>query len=710
MAKSAATKDVFDFRRETIEEIERQRKGFPETPEGQTDISDKERALVLKCWEMHDECRKGRNKVESHATEHLQRLQGKYSIPQSGTWKWAQCKLNLSQVVVLLNAALEADTELQISVRPKSDVTKELHAIVCEYLLREIDGRPETEMTKYTACIQALTMGTRILTPEWEEDEQTKTGTIHIRAIDPRLVMANPDAVDRKTTRYLSILTEMSLADIKKRFKTEGAKKVSVDQTADSVPTRQRAYDTIFVLYMYYEDDSTVKDTVPVLPDPKENHGLVATTENNELRASGAVPVVTKKQDQGAHLREHEPTLQSMVSLYEKAQEAVANGMEEAIPPEVKAITPDMIQVLAAHVEEHRALRDNPPAETRETPLYPNARCTVVTTTRVLYDSINPYPEIPPVLIPNEIDPGCLFGISEIRNITGLEDAANRLVDKANDVIRQQACVLLTPKGETESITAGVTFQQLTTDRKDDYGYIQPPQLGADLKYMSDFIMQLHEMATGQFESLMGKRPKGIIAGTAIQQLNVAGTRRSDLRVKYLKQGYQQLYELVLKIVLERYKGAQILRIVGERGKELADKIAQLKAANKYDERTAPIRHLAQLRNDMHYFEVYADRLDGEYDVQIDIGVDTTRTNAENAELSLKLFEMRAIDDKALLDAVKWADRDAVLERTSVLKQLQAENEQLKQAVGEMQKTLQKLMPPAPGPAEQRQPPPAQAA
>lgn len=705
---------AFDYKRESVEKIKELTSEFAAPEERKIAVdeipNEKEREIVARCWDLWNECIKGPNRVEPNATEHLQRYEGKWNLAQPGEYRLPQNRLNRAHIVVETNASAENDTELQISVKPKQDVGKELEAAVCELLLREIDIRPQTEISKHIACKYALIMGTRILQPHWEEDPVTKMGRVSIKTLDPRLVFANPDAVDRDSLRYVVILTQMNYAGIKRDFGEAAARRCTAAQSVTS-PVGQPSKGNIFMLYAYYEDDTIEEQSVPIVPDTETHHGAIARAENDELLNAGTAPVIRKEQNHALHLREHEGAYAELERIHAMLEQVKAQGnaalaemeegpereqamaqrdamlaeIEERTGLEQGTVTAEVLNVLRFHIEEHADLRDNPPREIRKVPKYPNGRCSVVTTTMVLYDSVNPYPEIPVIIVPNYLVPGSVFGMSEIRNTKGLHDNENRVLDKSCHVVQQFANVLLVPKGETEHIAAGAAFQELRTDRANEYRYIEIPSLSDNAKYLADRLQLLNQEATGQFDTMVGKRPRQVISGAAIEQLNIASLRRPDLKVKYLKQGYRELYSLALKIILERYRGVHILRVAGERGKALAEMLDKLRADNRYDENTTPVRYLATMRGDIRHFEVYAERLSGQYDIEIDIGVDTVHTNAERAELAVKLGQMGLLDQRAVLEAVKIPGREAILERTEQVKLLRAENEELKRALAEMQ-------------------------
>ncbi len=734
--------DSLDFKRESVKKIGDLIEPFPLAPTPHKTTPEEQQRIDY-CFRLLHDAQAGNNKVEDDATEHMLRHAGKWTPYTGSLKKWPRTRLNLTHIMVEMDVAMEQSASLKVSVKPQHDPGRELECLAMEQLLQNIAQRSDIDMQRHIAVKYGLCQGTRVFKVQLTKNPITGDEDILIRAIDPRTTVVAAEAQDDEHAPSVHQFVEMSFSQIQSMFGKEIAAQVSLNETVES-PSGPAMPRSIFVLESYVQDDTLETQSVPILPDRKRNHAEEAKAENDGWQAgSNDALVIDNRQDHLRHAASHGEVLAAATQIFQQVKQRLAAAqqaqatlgpaqeelaamqssgqLDEARAMELTAsieeaqaaiqavdqieegalrISPEMLQVLQAHIAAHNDRINNPPLEKKLVPKYPYGRITINTQHAIMVDTAHGFPRCSPLFFtPNYAVGTSLFGTSDVSYTKYINDNINRLLDKGVDIVRVQAGILRVPKGfKKQIVNEPHQMVEMESDAKMDF--VQTSDLSSGFRWFLPFLLQCHDIQSGIHESTVGKRPRPVITGEALKVLAEAAQQRPNTKVELLRMGYARMFKFIAKLISTRFTGTRVIRIAGQQGQELATQIDSYHARLKEQKRDTDMRPAIELRGqyrDTYYFDIYPTRLSGDYDIQVDVGLDLRRTAAEDAVAAGERFKGGTMDLETYLTKIRDPDKDAILQRLGkeaqfqqAVSQLQEENAALKKELAGASKQLEK--------------------
>jgi len=276
---------------------------------------------------------------------------------------------------------------------------------------------------------------------------------------------------------------------------------------------------------------------------------------------------------------------------------------------------------------------------TKKQPKYPQGRVITVANNIVLRDIPNPYEDFPFIKFEDYQVPNRFWGQGEIEQIVLLQQEINKRkaqIMKNADLIANPP--LIVPRD------SGVDADNLTNEP----GMILEPNtmesrpIWMDAKELPSFVFNLLERSkfeldsiTGVHDVTQGRRPTGITAGVAIAELQEAAQTRIRLKVRIMEAALCRAGFKILQRVKDNYDELHYLRIIGEDGRP-------------------------------QIVEFTGKDINFDFKIQVEAGSSMPVNRYTRFQQALLLYNAKAIDAQALLEAANWPDREKVLARMQV--------------------------------------------
>jgi len=326
----------------------------------------------------------------------------------------------------------------------------------------------------------------------------------------------------------------------------------------------------------------------------------------------------------------------------------------------------------------------------------PDAKC-------ILQEVKNPYKDgmKPFVRVVNTIMPRSFWGEGVVRPLIESQRLMNKvfatIVDWSNKMTNPTWVVDadsgVDPDMLSNEVGAIITKMPNTTVARQDAPGI-PPQMFE----MYHTIMQLLDTQSGIHEVTQGRRPTGITAAEAIEELQQAAQTRIRLAERNLEVSLYRLGQLVISRMLQFYSEPRVIRLTGredmtgiypsyvefffesmqdeETGEDL---IRPVSTPIEYDEATN-----GYIRGDTSEGTPTV----GQFELDVTTGMSLPYQKEKLGQQAMRLYENQAIDREALLDVLEFPEREEIMRRA----------EEKEQAAQEQQ-AAQQQPPPAGAPA-----------
>ena len=179
--------------------------------------------------------------------------------------------------------------------------------------------------------------------------------------------------------------------------------------------------------------------------------------------------------------------------------------------------------------------------------------------------------------------PDALVGMGEIRNLWKMQRELRRLLDSMLNHAYLTGNAMLLVGADTS-----VQFRKIVStpgmmipvgsrvaDVTKLIAYLQPPTVPPYMQWLFMTILSLMEKMAGLPDVSQGVRPSGVISGRAIQALQGAAAVFPQQAMLNTKIGWSQVLKAELDLMWRHYSEERIIRITGEKGRELMAAIAQ---------------------------------------------------------------------------------------------------------------------------------------
>lgn len=178
-------------------------------------------------------------------------------------------------------------------------------------------------------------------------------------------------------------------------------------------------------------------------------------------------------------------------------------------------------------------------------------------------------------------------------------------------------------------------------------------------------MLRFSETITGANDVTQGRRPEGVQAAAAIQELQEAAQTRIRLKERNLNNSLNQLGSMVIKLMMQFYRGTRVARLTGGKGEwpeffeyyiEDTPEGATMAVQDfEFDEENE------QFLKNPNVKQTQPTR--GMFDVKVNAGTAMPHQRAQRANIGFRLYEGGAIDREDLLDKLEWPEADQVLQR-----------------------------------------------
>jgi hypothetical protein len=177
--------------------------------------------------------------------------------------------------------------------------------------------------------------------------------------------------------------------------------------------------------------------------------------------------------------------------------------------------------------------------------------------------------------------------------------------------------------------------------------WLQMPNIPSAMFVQMNTINQDIDTVSGIHDVTQGRNPTGITAGVAIESLQEAAQTRLRLAARYLEASHRHAAELMLSIIWQYYKEPRMIR---------------KKSPDGWTYRTVNFAN-KELQGDMP-------------SVKIQSGSTMPTNKSVMRQQAVSLFQIGAIDRRALLEMFDWPDRESVLSRMGEGAMINAETAQ----------------------------------
>jgi len=178
------------------------------------------------------------------------------------------------------------------------------------------------------------------------------------------------------------------------------------------------------------------------------------------------------------------------------------------------------------------------------------------------------------------------FGTGLIHDYRETQNAINRYCRYIDDNAREssvQRHFIRRGSGVNADEVADMTRTVIEWDGSDIREVLQTVQaqpLNAQVYQMMQYMADTMKQDCGQNQFARGDGGLGVTAGTAINALQQAGSKIARWHTERFKEAFRSMIEMVMWILSEYMEPGRVLRIVGEGGGGMQDRLVELVAAD----------------------------------------------------------------------------------------------------------------------------------
>jgi hypothetical protein len=269
---------------------------------------------------------------------------------------------------------------------------------------------------------------------------------------------------------------------------------------------------------------------------------------------------------------------------------------------------------------------------------YPYGRVVTKVGKIILRDIAAPYKseEWPFVLFKDNSDPDEFFyGMGEVEDLEDIQKELNKrrsqLADHFNLMGNAIWIVDDTCQVEPDKLTnrpGSIVTKRAGGECRREAPPPPPPMLIQSI----DMVMRDFQNIPGVSDVLGGMVPRGIRSGAGLSEAQDISATRVRLKVKQLERSITSIGRLVIKLVQQYYTKPRVIQILG---------------AN----------------NQVQWVEFDGTAIRGDWDIVMGSGSTLPVSKVIRFEQAVRLYQLKAIDRRALLDAADWPNREEILRR-----------------------------------------------
>ena len=290
----------------------------------------------------------------------------------------------------------------------------------------------------------------------------------------------------------------------------------------------------------------------------------------------------------------------------------------------------------------------------------------------------NPYGDgrFPYVRFIDNVVPGKFWGEGEISPLLETQKLINKVGATITDWCNRMTnnvWILDDDSGVTPPMITNQVGLILTKRRGTEVRRDPAPPLPPEVFSFYQLLMALADQQSGVHDVTAGRKPTGITAAAAIQEMQDASQTRIRLKERNLQSSLVQLGYMVTSRMLQFYTTPRVVRITGK--SEWPEFFEVYFSKNEQDSYTANQKHYEfapetrQYKAVGEWTEVGPSK--GEFDISVQAGTSMPFMKQRRSQLAFQLYTAQppAIDQEALLKTVDFPDYQEVMRRM----QMQAE-------------------------------------
>lgn len=288
----------------------------------------------------------------------------------------------------------------------------------------------------------------------------------------------------------------------------------------------------------------------------------------------------------------------------------------------------------------------------------------------LLQSTGNPYKHglKPFVRIVDMILPGEFWGEGEAKSLMHTQRLVNKTLKHIFDTFQLMTNpVWLIKKGcgvDPESINNSIS----TVYEVDDPSSIVrdfPPALQSGIIEIYELLIRQAETISGIAEVSQGRKPTGVTAASAIENLQEAAQTRIRMKERNLQVSLSQLGTQVMALMLQFYRDARVVRITNKTNvwPEYREFFIEEDEAGNYTINTKKYMFNPGTKQYIPGEYQTTGPTKGLMDVKVVAGTAMPWAKSTRANIAFRLFDSQAIDDKELLDTLEWPNADQVIQR-----------------------------------------------
>lgn len=553
------------------------------------------------------------SKARIYREPYVERWKDYYHDFRGKQWRTKRPSYRHSEVINLIFTAIQNQVPLMTDARPTVEFIptepsdRELAPIFNDLFLSDWE-RNDWNVPLLEAIYDAHIYGTGLAGIDFDPEADFGMGAITWNSLEPIYGYPSPGASDINTQRkcrYFAYTEPLSLDEIKIRWPKNG-RFVQADLTDMWQASKTDLRD---MKYTSPAADGAVMEGHPAEQDMTKNQALVITLFCRPL-----------------------------------------DTVEEQIPDEDS---------------------DDENATLYQTKLkYPKGRKIIIAGNVILEDEDLPTDDksIPMQKLTNYVDPRSFFGISDIEQLEGPQQAFNKVISFALDVLTLTGNPVWIVDTEAEVITQNITNAPGQIIEKSKGGEVRREagvQLQPFVFQLIDRIKSWFDDISGSQEVTRGTNPSGVTAARAIEALQETGRTRIRQKTRNMDTFLREFGRQYVQFALKNYTVPRVRRVTNRQGVEKYFKFSTQRVNTGKETKT--IVQFQELEKDENNNFQATRTMDqvmiGEFDVRVNTVSALPFAKAEAEQRLFALFDRGIIDAQELLKGVEFPNTEAVLER-----------------------------------------------
>lgn len=491
------------------------------------------------------------------------------------------------------------DNRPRIEINPREPQYME-YARLLQIRMDYIWRRRKVDRTVVCVTKNTLLYGKGFYYIYWDSDAEE----IAIESVDPQAIFPDPDATTIEDSRYLVHVAQMSRDEIIETWPEAEGKL----RTGDLMVPRPGAYKS------QIRDEAKTSERFRVGYEYAEEAGGARSTLTSWVKAN----------DTG------DGTDEDMIQVLQF-------WIRDPEVTEEKLLDPVTGEVV---------MEDGEPWYVRS-PKYPGGRHVVVACDRIIHDDQNPFlhKRFPYVEQECHIMPGEFWPVSAAQNLIPLQKALNKVNSQILDnaaLMGNNQWLVSRDSGITADTVTGQPGEVVTKNSPNSYAERLPaPTLPSYIGQMSEALREALDNVSGVFDVTQGRKPSGITAGVAIEQLQEAGHTRIRLLVRNLEMAIADLGEQAVALMQQFYTEPRTVRVTN--------------------------RDTGQVEFQLMTPEM----IQGQWEVEVAAGSTLPRSREVRQKEAIELYKLGLFDEEAALEHIDHPGREELLRRLRQQRQMQ---------------------------------------